>query len=235
MDVCRQDSFRAPPPSQGLGALDPAAELGRGMAEGVVGAVTGMFMRPVNGLIQRGRRSLGALSSEFTCQSGTDAKVRKAFSQCLTLDQMLTYGSCVPVISNVVGSFRVLYGLSIAAYGVCEIINSIAEQNLQKTPVTIAASIRGGGLPCITGVEHMIAGYAAQSGLMGNIGCIIYTLLRRNPGDPESKKEVEVDPQALSTLFNRLKKEPFYKTTLDNIQAIWSALFGLPVEEAARS
>jgi hypothetical protein len=214
--------------------LNPAEALGKGMAEGMVGVVTGMVMGRVNGLIQRGRRSLGVLSPEFTCQSGTDAKVRKAFSECLTLDQMLTYGSCIPVISNVVGSFRVLYGLSIAAYGVCEIINSIAQQNLQKTPVTIAASIRGGGLPFMTGLEHMIVGYAAQRGLMGNIGCIIYTLLRRNPGDPESKKEVEVDPQALSTLFNRLKKEPFYKTALVNIQAIWNALFGLPEEGAER-
>lgn len=192
-----------------------------------------IVMGPVRRMIKRGRASLGAFRQAVGAESEVDGKIRKVFSECLSLDQILTYGSCVPFVSNIVGAFRILYGVSIAVYGVCEIINNIAEQNLKKIPVTIMASIKGGGLPCIAGIEHIILGYAAQAGLFGNIGCVIYTLLRRTFDGPDSQKEVTVDPQAFSIFLGRVKDQPLYKQVVNDVQNIWAALLGLPVEVEA--
>lgn len=192
-----------------------------------------IVMGPVRRMIKRGRESFGVFRQAVGAESEVDGKIRKVFSECLSLDQILTYGSCVPFVSNIVGAFRILYGVSIAVYGVCEIINNIAEQNLKKIPVTVMASIKGGGLPCIAGIEHIIAGYSAQTGLFGNIGCIVYTLLRRNFDDPENQKEMTVDPGAFSTLFGRIQEQPLYKKVVNDARSIWAALLGLPGEVEA--
>lgn len=162
--------------------------------------------------------------------SRQDAAARKVFSECFPLDQILTYGSCVPLVSNVVGAFRILYGVLITSYGVCEIINNIARQNFLQKPVTFMDSIRGGGLPCIAGLEHIAAGYAAQSGLIGNICCFVYTLLLRNIGDSDSKKEIEIDPNAMTIFWDRIKKHPLYQQRTQDMQNIWEAIMGLPTQ-----
>lgn len=140
---------------------------------------------------------------------GQQAPARKKFSEVLIFEKALAWGSCVPLVSQLLGTTRVLYGVALFSYASAELINKIAQANLGRhaSLANHLALMKGGVAPVfIRAFEHITLGICSASTLWGNIGCIFFETVVRPSLSTVFDQEVTVDPEAITKLSSRIKK-----------------------------
>jgi hypothetical protein len=139
---------------------------------------------------------------------------RQDLSSYLPCEKVLSYGCCIPFLSDACGIVRVIYGLAVVSLGACEIINKIAKAKFKEEASFFekVVVLKGGSVPLVLkGCEHIILGLTAQLSLMGNVSCAIYELVAR-PNLPASmSRAVTVDISSVHDLLERMKKHSAIK------------------------
>lgn len=154
---------------------------------------------------------------------GQQAPTRKKFSEVMIFEKVLLVGSCVPIVSQLLGTTRVLYGVALLSYGSAELINKIAQARLSHNASLsdYIALMKGGVTPIfLRAFEHISLGVCSASSLWGNIGCIFYETVVR-PSLPHTfSEEVTVDQDALTKLAARVKKHSLFVKLDQSIQEL---------------
>jgi len=153
------------------------------------------------------KSTVATASSYFDDKAEVTPRVN--LSTQLNTDSLFAFGSCIPFVSYAIGTARLFYGVCILAFGISELINKIAISKFSESTTFFEklSVLKGGVAPVLLkGVEHVSMGMTAQMSLFGNISCIFYELVIRPNFPAALTKEVTIDPQALSSLFDRVKQ-----------------------------
>lgn len=139
---------------------------------------------------------------------------RQDLSSYLPCEKVLSYGCCVPFISEACGLARIFYGVAIVSAGLAEIVNKIAKAKFKEEASFFekVVVLKGGSVPLVLkGCEHIVLGLTAQLSFMGNLSCAIYEMVAR-PNMPASMNQnITVDTKSITELVDRLKKHSAIK------------------------
>lgn len=153
---------------------------------------------------------------------------RIVFSEQFPIDRMFTYGSCIPVVSQAIGTSRIFYGSVVISFALCELINKIAQSKFtsKTTFFEKIQLLKGGVAPLfLRGFEHISMGVATQTSLAGNLSCIFYEFVVKPNLPKQVTQDVSVDPECFSKLFERVKKHSLCKRIEAYMTELNSLLF----------
>ena len=150
------------------------------------------------------------LSSFFSqAQTASASATRAKIEDFVKLDKFLFWGSLVPVVGSSFAMVRVAYGSLVIGLACCEVINKMATQALSGSADKSAAileALKEGALPTIIyGAQHVGAGLASSSSIIGKVSMVAWEILIK-PKVPQAFIAIpSIDLKACTALFDRVK------------------------------
>lgn len=155
----------------------------------------------------------GARQTAIGLFEAASSSTRKKISEVVSFEKALISGSCLPLVSSVIGPSRVFYGSVLFAFASAELINKIATSKLGKEASLSerVALLKGGVAPVfLRSFEHISMGLTASASLWGTITCIFYEMAIKPLLPTIFSQEVTVDPEALNKLSARIQRHSLY-------------------------